>query len=149
MVLMNTRARRGQRLQPLRVQPLRCAVGASAAQVCAAAVVGLAGLLLVPVAMAQASAQAVAPVAAPSARPASAPATTAVRPASELRVIEDDQVRIEETRLRGQLQRVTVAPKGSPGSTMRPYEINVGAGGRDPSQDKSGAGQRVWSVLRF
>jgi hypothetical protein len=32
---------------------------------------------------------------------------------------------------------------------VRPYEILVGAGGRDPSQDKSGAGQRVWSLLRF
>ncbi|MBL8345030.1 MAG: hypothetical protein JNN03_06285 [Rubrivivax sp.] len=93
--------------------------------------------------------QPVAPVPAAAARPASAQPTTAMRPVSELRVIEDDQVRIEETRLRGQLQRVIVAPKGSPGSTMRPYEINVGAGGRDPSQDKSSAGQRVWSVLRF
>jgi len=81
--------------------------------------------------------------AAPASAAASAPG---VRPASEVRVIEDDQVRIEETRVRGQLQRVTVSPKGS---TMRPYEINVGAGGRDPSQDKSSAGQRVWSVLRF
>jgi hypothetical protein len=61
-------------------------------------------------------------------------------------VIEDDRVRIEETRLRGQLARITVSPKGS---ALTPYEINVGAGGRDPSQDKSGAGQRVWSVFRF
>jgi hypothetical protein len=76
---------------------------------------------------------------------ASSPALVA-RPATGLRVIEDDQIRIEETRVRGQLQRIAVAPKGSP---MRPYEINVGAGGRDPSQDKSAAGQRVWSVLRF
>ena len=82
------------------------------------------------------------------AAPASAASSPAIvaRRGTELRVIEDDQIRIEETRLRGQLQRVTVAPKGS---TMRPYEINVGAGGRDPSQDKSAAGQRVWSVLRF
>lgn len=80
------------------------------------------------------------------ASPSSALAASASRPASELRVIEDDQVRIEETRLRGQLQRITVSPKGS---AMRAYEINVGPGGRDPSQDKSGAGQRVWSVLRF
>ena len=79
-------------------------------------------------------------------RNASIPAAAKPRPVTELRVIEDDQVRIEETRVRGQLRRVTVAPKGS---TMRPYEINVGAAGRDPSQDKSGAGQRVWSVLRF
>jgi len=66
-----------------------------------------------------------------------------------VRIIEDDRVRIEETRVRGQLQRVVVSPKGPAGSALRPYEINVGAGGRDPSQDKSSAGQRVWSVLRF
>jgi len=71
------------------------------------------------------------------------------RPAPEVRVIEDEHVRIEETRVRGQLQRITVAPKNPGGQPLRPYEINVGSGGRDPSQDKSAAGQRVWSVLRF
>jgi len=80
----------------------------------------------------------------PLAAAASAPAKP--RAASGVRVIEDDRVRIEETRLRGRLQRVTVAPKDG---ALAPYEINVGAGGRDPSQDKSAAGQRVWSVLRF
>ena len=70
----------------------------------------------------------------------------AARPGNEVRVIEDARVRIEETRQRGQLSRITVSPKGS---TLASYEINVGSGGRDPSQDKSGAGQRVWSVLRF
>jgi hypothetical protein len=104
-----------------------------------------------PAAWAQGGTPAAAPAAPAAAAPApmhaaSRPAAAGARPASDLRVIEDDQVRIEETRLRGQLQRITVAPKGS---TMRSYEINVGAGGRDPSQDKSGAGQRVWSVLRF
>ncbi|MBL8289436.1 MAG: hypothetical protein JNL85_15760 [Rubrivivax sp.] len=70
--------------------------------------------------------------------------------AGGVRVIEDAGVRIEETRLRGRLQRVVVAPKAASGATAAPaYEINVGAGGRDPSQDKSAAGQRVWSVLRF
>lgn len=75
-----------------------------------------------------------------------APAASAT---PEVRVIEDQRVRIEETRVRGQLQRITVAPKGPAGQALRPYEINVGSGGRDPSQDKSAAGQRVWSVLRF
>ena len=73
-------------------------------------------------------------------------AATAPPRSSEVRVIEDDRVRIEETRQRGQLARITVSPKGG---TLTPYEINVGAGGRDPSQDKSGAGQRVWSIFRF
>lgn len=97
---------------------------------------------------AAASAQPAGPAPAPrlfASTPAAASAS-AVRPASGVQVVEDDQVRIEETRVRGQLRRVTVAPKGS---ALQPYEINVGAGGRDPSQDKSSAGQRVWSVLRF
>jgi hypothetical protein len=79
-------------------------------------------------------------------QPAAAAASAPARPTTEVRVIEDDQVRIEETRIRGQLKRIVVYPKDS---RLAPYEINVGAGGRDPSQDKSGAGQRVWSVLRF
>ncbi|MBL8340345.1 MAG: hypothetical protein JNL30_02665 [Rubrivivax sp.] len=81
--------------------------------------------------------------------PARATAASAAAAATDLRVIEDDRVRIEETRVRGQVQRITVAPKGPVGSTLRPYEIQVGAGGRDPSQDRSAAGQRVWSVLKF
>lgn len=114
-------------------------------------------LAFVPLAWAYAAGEGTAAGAAPKPRPepaaaARAPATAAsgaagaARPGSDVRVIEDDQVRIEETRVRGQLQRVTVAPKGS---RMGPYQINVGAGGRDPSQDKSAAGQRVWSVLQF
>lgn len=88
--------------------------------------------------------------AAPAAQPAASAAKAASHSASELRVIEDKRVRIEETRLRGRVQRITVAPKGAGGEAGAPaYEINVGAGGRDPSQDKSAAGQRVWSVLRF
>ena len=75
-----------------------------------------------------------------------APVQDSARPALEVRVIEDDAVRIEEVRQRGQVRRITVQNKAA--GTL-PYEILVGAGGRDPSQDKSGAGQRVWSLLRF
>ncbi len=126
---------------------LHAAGGTPLAGPAAALVLGLANLTLPPGASAQPAA---APARAASASvSASASAPAAPRASSSVRVIEDDQVRIEETRVRGQIQRITVAPKGSPGGTMRPYEINVGAGGRDPSQDKSGAGQRVWSVLRF
>jgi len=62
------------------------------------------------------------------------------------RVIEDGSVRIEELRVRGQLQSVTVQSK-VPGA--RPYQILLGRGGRDPSQDKSAAGQSSWSILSF
>jgi hypothetical protein len=79
---------------------------------------------------------------------ADAPATPRERPepAIDRRVIEDDGVRIEELRVRGQLVRVTVQSKlaGVP-----PYEVNVGAGGRDPSQERGRAGQSAWRLFSF
>ena len=85
-----------------------------------------------------ACAQAAAPL------PAAPPA--AKTPAPDLRVVEDDNVRIEETRSRGQLQRIVVHTRLG---GMRSYEIIVGSPGRDPSQERGAAGQRAWSVLNF
>ena len=61
-------------------------------------------------------------------------------------VSEDDQIRITETRVRGQTQRISVDNKDSaaPG-----YQILPQAAGSDPSAAKAGAGQRVWTVLSF
>jgi hypothetical protein len=64
-------------------------------------------------------------------------------------VIDDGRARIEELRVRGQLQKVTVAPKnGAPG-----YEILLGDGahpiGDDPGTSRGSAGKRVWNVFRF
>ena len=64
-------------------------------------------------------------------------------------IIDDSRTRIEELRVRGQLQKVTVAPKGgTPG-----YEILLGDGthtmGDDPGTSRGSAGKRVWNVLRF
>jgi hypothetical protein len=64
-------------------------------------------------------------------------------------VIDNKQTHIEELRVRGQLQKVTVAPKdGSPS-----YEIVTGAGSKDlsagASTSRGAAGQRVWNVLHF
>jgi hypothetical protein len=77
-----------------------------------------------------------------------ASAASAARPAQTVQktVIEDDAVRIEETRLRGQPQRITVRSK-LPGA--RPYEIIVAPGGQDSSQDRGAAGKRAWSVFDF
>lgn len=65
-------------------------------------------------------------------------------------VIEDDGVRIEELRVRGQTQRIVVAPKRGAGV---PYEIITGDGSRDLSfganTSRGAAGQRVWNVLAF
>ena len=93
--------------------------------------------------------------AATPAAPTSAPETTAVdpqrggEPVVQRTVIDDRTARIEELRVRGQLQKVTVAPKGSvPG-----YEILLGDGahmiGDDPGTSRGSAGKRVWNVLRF
>jgi hypothetical protein len=62
-------------------------------------------------------------------------------------VVEDQQVRIEELKVRGQAQRVVVQPKGA---GLKPYEIVTGDASRDPSTAGRGAmGQRVWNVLGF
>ncbi len=68
-------------------------------------------------------------------------------PKVERIVIEDDGVRIEELRVRGQTRRIVVQSKL--GSHTRPYEILPANGGRDLSQDKGSTGQRVWHILSF
>ncbi len=97
--------------------------------------------------------------AAPAARaPARIAAPTAIEeielgrggePAVRRTVIDDGRAHIEELRVRGQLQKVTVEPKGrAPG-----YEILLGDGahvvGDDPGTSRGSAGKRVWNVLRF
>jgi hypothetical protein len=61
-------------------------------------------------------------------------------------VSEDDQVRITELRVRGQVQAIGVENKGS---ALPGYQVTPAAGGSDPSAAKGGAGQRVWNVLQF
>ncbi|MDP3085497.1 MAG: hypothetical protein Q8N44_17645 [Rubrivivax sp.] len=71
---------------------------------------------------------------------------TTPEPAVERRVLEDDGVRIEELRVRGLNQRISVQSKTA---GVRGYQIITGDDGRDPSQDRRGAGQRVWQLLSF
>jgi len=64
-------------------------------------------------------------------------------------VIEDGQTRIEELRVRGNLQKIVVTPKGrAPG-----YEVLTSDGyhptADDPGTSHGSAGKRVWNVLRF
>ena len=61
-------------------------------------------------------------------------------------VAEDDNVRIEELRVRGQTRSITVRSK-TPGA--RPYEIITADGARDLSQDRRATGQRVWHLFSF
>jgi hypothetical protein len=80
---------------------------------------------------------------------AAATAQAPTRPEPEIKraVIEDDKVRIEELRVRGQVQRITVSPKAS---GVRPYEIVPPDPGRDASQQSKGlSGQRLWQVFSF
>jgi hypothetical protein len=62
-------------------------------------------------------------------------------------VIEDDKVRIEELKVRGQVQRIMVSPKAS---GVRPYEIVPPDAGRDQSSQSKGlSGQRLWQLFTF
>jgi hypothetical protein len=105
---------------------------------------GLAGLLALAC-CATALAQPAKPAAAPVA-PASA-ASAGARVPAHVKVIEDDNVRIEETHGRnGAVSKVTVHTK-APGA--KDYDLQVAPAGRDPNQDKGSAGRRTWSVLNF
>ena len=93
---------------------------------------------------------------APATRPAperiegpDAPRPKGGEPVIRRTVIEDQQARIEELRVRGNLQKITVVPKGrAPG-----YEVLTGDGfhatAEDPGTSRGSAGKRVWNVLRF
>ena len=61
-------------------------------------------------------------------------------------VIEDDSVRIEELRVRGQVRRIVVRPKlaGVPA-----YEIGTATDGRDLSQDRRSEGRSLWQLFSF
>jgi hypothetical protein len=48
--------------------------------------------------------------------------------------------------VRGQPVRISVRGT-APGA--RGYEVNVGPGGRDPSQDSGRAGQSAWRLFSF
>jgi hypothetical protein len=77
---------------------------------------------------------------------APASAATAAAASYQQRVLEDDNVRIEETLQRGQVQRIRVQSK-LPG--VRDYEITAAPGGKDLSQNPSTVGKRSWSILDF
>jgi len=66
-------------------------------------------------------------------------------------VLEDNANRIEELRVGGQTQSITVQPKGS---DMPAYEIDPGHLSRSRPVDSRGGlgssgGQRYWNVFRF
>ncbi len=72
----------------------------------------------------------------------------AAPPEPEMRriVLEDDAVRIEEVRVRGQVQRISVTPKAA---GARPFEIVPADPARDVSQQRGLTGQRLWNLFSF
>jgi len=59
---------------------------------------------------------------------------------------EDEAVRIEELRVRGQTQRIVVRSK-LPGAPA--YQIGTSTDGRDVAQDRRSEGRSLWQVLAF
>jgi len=76
------------------------------------------------------------------------PAAKDGEPRVQHTVIEDDATRIEELKVRGQTQRMTVTPKG-----LKSYEILPATQGRDMSDSagsqRGAAGKRVWQIITF
>jgi hypothetical protein len=70
-------------------------------------------------------------------------------PAVQQTVIEDDNARIDELKVRGRSQRISVKPK----TAGRPYEIITNNGSRDLTEGPNGfngaVGKRVWPVMSF
>ncbi|HEY6134299.1 MAG TPA: hypothetical protein VIW70_09990 [Rubrivivax sp.] len=84
------------------------------------------------------------PARAPTAQPTQ---TVPGEPTVQRRVAEDDNVRIEETRVRGESQRIVVKPKTA---GAKEYEIEPSTGANDPSQrNRRAAGERVWRIFNF
>lgn len=68
-------------------------------------------------------------------------------PAVQRQVLEDEQVRIEELRVRGINRRLLVQPKTA---GVAAYEILPEEPGRDTDTARRGStGQRVWRLLSF
>lgn len=71
-------------------------------------------------------------------------------PAVQRTVVEDDNARIEELRVRGAVRSTKVKPKGA---IQAEYEVLPLDAGRDnvegPHSGKGAAGQAVWRVLSF
>lgn len=82
-----------------------------------------------------------------AATPAPAAAPAAPEEAVRRDRIEDDNARIDELRVRGQVTRIEVQPK----LAGRPYEVLPAGRGRDLSSDsaRGAAGQSVWHFLSF
>ena len=78
------------------------------------------------------------------------PTASVGEPNVKYTVIDDDSTHIDELKVRGHTQRITVKPKIA---GLRGFEIITGDGSRDLSDgantSRGAAGKRVWNVLSF
>jgi hypothetical protein len=72
------------------------------------------------------------------------PRAPAARP--HITVIEDDNARIEEHRVRGVVVKIVVHPKVG---NAPPYEVQVQPPGRADMGDRGAQGRSAWSILKF
>jgi hypothetical protein len=73
------------------------------------------------------------------------PTTPAGEPQVQRIVVQDDQVRVEEERVRGVTRKLVVKPKDAAA-----YEVAPTNAARDPSQPTRGnEGRRAWNVFKF
>ena len=63
-------------------------------------------------------------------------------------IVEDSGNRIEEVRVGGQSQSVTVQPKGAPAYEMRPSDM-ARSRPADRREGLSGGTNRVWNIVNF
>jgi hypothetical protein len=86
------------------------------------------------------------PVAVPEAGAAQEVPQRGGEPAVVRTLNEDESVRIEELRVRGQTRSIVVRSK-LPGAPA--YRIGTSTDGRDLSQDRRSEGRSLWQVLAF
>jgi hypothetical protein len=88
------------------------------------------------------------PAAGPAAAGAEAGSGRGGEPEVRRSVIQDEGSRIDELRVRGETQRISVQPRRG-----ARYEIVPAGGARDlatgPTTPRGAVGQRVWRVLQF
>lgn len=100
-----------------------------------------------------AAALAQAPAAAPTAAPATSATATDKKPARSDKKLEhirteDGGSRIDEVRVGGETEKITVQPKtGGPAYEVKPAEGARGTAPASTSNDTNGS--RVWNVLKF
>jgi hypothetical protein len=86
------------------------------------------------------------PAASPPEPAASAAGRGVPEPKVQRIVVEDDRVRIDELRVRGQTRRIVVQPK-LPGAPA--YQLGVNTDARDPQMDPRSEGRALWQIFSF